>query len=112
MIILDTTTKTIEFKLSVGVVTNHLDYSVHWVQYSSTFMLNAISSGTGVSNQTTRVIAVTAPASGEMRQLKYFTLYNKDTAAAEITFYLNNNGTLVILAKETIQPGETFEYVS
>jgi len=65
---------------------------------------------TGTTNSTTAVTWVAAPAASTVRQAKYLSLYNADTAAVTATVRVNDNGTFRTLAVVTLRPGETLEY--
>lgn len=112
MILLDATTKSLELVLAGAITTSQLPYTVSYVELDATFAIAAASEGDGTSNNTTAVTVVAAPASGKVRQVKYLTVYNADTVAATVTVRINNNATMRILVKTTLQVGDTLQYVS
>lgn len=114
MIILDSTLKSLEIILTGAVTTNQLDYHIDYVDIDSTaaFAISTVSEGDGTSNNTTAVTILAAPAANHVRQVKYLSVYNKDTVAAEVTVRINNNGTFRILVKTTLQLGETLQYAA
>jgi hypothetical protein len=61
-------------------------------------------------NGTTYVDVVAAPASSTQRVVKNVCIYNADTVANEITLALDDNGTVRLLFKETLQAGESYVY--
>lgn len=61
----------------------------------------------GALNGTTAVDVVTAPSSGR-RLVRNVGIYNADTADVTVTLRKNKAGTLSLLAKETLSPGDTF----
>lgn len=64
----------------------------------------------GTLNGTSYVDVVAAPASSTYRTLGVVNFYNADTAAVEITLALDNNGTVRVLYKTTVQSGDSFIY--
>lgn len=111
MILLDATTKSLEVLLAAAVTTSQLPYTAHYIDVdTSTFALTTSAESDGTTNDTTAVTAIAAPSSGRARQVKFLTIYNADTVAATVTVRINNNGTTRILAKVTLQPGETLQY--
>jgi hypothetical protein len=112
VILLDSTLKSLEVKLAGAITTNQLTWTVHYVDLDVSFAISAVSEGDGATNNTTAVTLIAAPASNHVRQVKYVSVYNADTVAATVTIQINNNGTARVLAKPTLQPGETLQYVS
>ena len=120
MVILDSTTKTIQILLSGLVVTSQLpivaSYADSELPAYASFADLRLSQETQATNQTitadtTVVTAVAAPGSGDQRRLKYLSVYNADTAEVTPTVRLNDNGTTRILAKPTLAVGDTLYYV-
>lgn len=62
------------------------------------------------TNSTTAVTAAAAPASGDVRQVKFLSLYNADTASMTATVRVVDNGTNRILVKVELAAGERLEY--
>jgi len=62
-------------------------------------------SSDGVSNGTTAVAVVAAPAANVRRIVRLINIYNADSASVTVTTRLNNNGTLRILDKTTLTAG-------
>jgi hypothetical protein len=114
VITLNATTKTLELKLTSAITTNQLDWHVDHVDLdlSSSLVVSDVIETDGASNSTTAVTILAAPASNHRKQTKYFTVYNKDTGAAEVTIQINTSGTVRILCKVTLQVGETLQYVA
>jgi hypothetical protein len=111
MIILDATTKTLEIKLAGAITTSQLPYTVHYVDLlDSDQSVSDIAEGDGTSNSTTAVTVVAAPSASHTRQVKHLSVYNADTVAATLTVQVNNNGTARIIAKTTLDVGDTWEY--
>ena len=109
MIILDTTTKTLELKLGGTVATNQLPFLTCYVDHvMSTSYTPAVQHGN--SNGTNVVTILTAPASSVQRSLKYCNVRNRDTAAATVTVQLNDNGTVREVLSCTLQVNDTLFY--
>lgn len=64
----------------------------------------------GVTNNTTAVTAVSAPASGKRRLIRSLSIHNNDTASATATVRLNdsNSGSNFIIDMVTITSGSTY----
>jgi len=114
MICLDSTLKSLEIVLAGAITTNQLDYTVSYVDIDSTasFAISAVTEADGTSNSTTAVTVIAAPAASHERQVKFLTVYNKDTVAATVTVRINNNGTFRILSKTVLNVGDTLQYAS
>lgn len=111
MIILDATTKSLEIKLAGAITTNQLPYTIHYIDtLDSDQSVSDIGSGDGTSNSTTAVTVLSAPGTGHTKEVKHLSVYNADTVAATLTVQVNNNGTARIIAKTTLDVGDTWEY--
>ena len=111
MIKLDATTKSLEVDLDAAIATNQLPVYASYTDVDQTnLIVENVSSNDTQTNSTTAVTIVAAPASGDTRKVDFISVYNADTAARNVTIQLNNNSTLRILVKETLQPGETLQY--
>lgn len=64
----------------------------------------------GVTNSTTAVTAIAAPASGKRRLIRSVSIHNNDTVSATVTIRVDNNGTKYILHKEAIDSGKQLLY--
>jgi hypothetical protein len=64
----------------------------------------------GVTNSTTAVTTVAAPASGKRRLIRSVSIHNNDTVSSTVTIRLDNNGTKYILHKEAIDSGKQLLY--
>lgn len=64
----------------------------------------------GALNGTTQVDIVAEPASGVQRVVRNVTVFNRDTAAVEITLSYSDNATLRRLDKQTVQPQQAWVY--
>jgi hypothetical protein len=108
MLILDATTKTIDAVLAGAVATTQLPIVASFVDVTTTTYVPA--STDGVTNSTTQVAAVAAPAAATQRQIKELSFCNVDTAAVTVTVSFNNNGTRRTLRKVTLAIGSTLVY--
>lgn len=112
MIILDTTSKTLEVVLAGAVTTNELPFDSSYADLAQVnFAMTGLGANDGVSNGATAVTVVAAPAAGTSRQVKYLSVMNKDTVAATVTVQLNNAASLRQLVTRTLEPGETLQYL-
>src|SRR6185369_4267150 len=105
MINLDTTTKSLEFKLGGVITANQLVFSASYVDTNLSGV--PVSEANGVSNNTTAVTIVAAPAASKRRIVKSFSIYNKDTVDAVVTVQVNDNSTLRPLVVITVPTGAT-----
>lgn len=113
MIILDTTTKSLEVLLGGAITTNQLEWTADFVDVNQTsFAATTAGNQNGVTNNASAVTMVSAPAATTSRQIKFLSVHNKDTVAATVTIRLNDNGTFRIIWKGTIQTLETIIYTS
>lgn len=111
MIILDATNRSLQVLLAASAATTELPVTCSYVDIEqSTAALSGISSNTTVTTGTTAVSAAAAPSSGYSRQVKTLVVYNGDTSAATVTVRFNDNSTMRILCKITLQVGDTLQY--
>ena len=106
--ILDTTNKSLQFKLASSVTTNQLSCVTSWADMAtSAFTPGSTSSQT---NDTSAVTIVSSPASGVQRQIKSIEIYNDDTVDATVVVLYNDNSTLRTLVRISLVPGETLQF--
>lgn len=103
MFILDTTLKSLQILLGGAVTTNQLVYEANYADLTATG--TTLIANDGLTNSTTAVTPVAAPAASTVRKLMSLNVYNADTAAAIVTVRLNNNGTFRNLAVVTLGIG-------
>lgn len=106
--ILDSTLKSLEVLLGGAVTTNELPVVVAYADNTTT----AFTPGS-TDTQTSGVTAVTivaAPAASTQRQVKFISIYNKDTVSATVTVQMNDNATLRIVVKKALAVGDTLIY--
>src|SRR6266581_1368023 len=108
MIILDTTTRSLEFKLSGTVTTNQLPFVSFYTDHTSSAYTPV--SQNGVSNNTTAVTIVTAPGASTQRAVKYINIRNRDTVSSTVTLQYNDNGTIRELFVVVLSVDDTLTY--
>jgi hypothetical protein len=112
MIVLNATDKSLQVLLEGAITTAQLEWTLSAVEMSAGFQLTSVIANDGVTNGTTAVEVLAAPAATSVRQVKLLTVYNADTVAAVVVIRLNHGGAFRRLARETLAPGETLHYVS
>lgn len=110
MIILDSTTESLEILLAGTVTTNQLPFTVSYADHNAAAPSFTPGSSDGQTNNTTAVALVGNPGAGVQRQVKRINVYNADTAQATVTIRLNNGGTLRTMLTVALQTGERIEY--
>lgn len=108
MILLDDTTQKIQAVLSGAVATNQPYYLTTFVDHTSTTVLSA--NKNGVMNSTTDVDIVSAPGASTQRQVRYISVYNRDTAAVGLEIKIDISGTERTIWKGTLGVGESLQY--
>lgn len=109
MLILANTTDNLQVVLSGAVTTNELQVMSCWRDITT----SAFTPGrtVTVTNGTTDVNVVPAPAASTQRVADFLSVYNTDTADATVTIKLDANGTEYILWKDTLSPGDSMQFV-
>lgn len=107
MIFLDTTTKSVEVLLD-GSPTTQLQFSVSWADHTSTTFIPGAADG--VTNNTTAVELVPAPAGSAKRQVKYLGVHNADNVSHRVIVRINNNGTFRKLVDVLLDEQESLVY--
>lgn len=107
--ILDTTSKTLEVILAAVKTANDCEIFADWVdtQSGATFVPGSTLS---LSNGTTAVTAVAAPAASTQRQIKSFSFYNADTANVALTVRIFDGAARKRIYVLTIAPGAALFY--
>jgi len=108
MIILDNTSRLLQGVLSGAVATNQPVFVVSYVDITSTIFLPGTSDG--AMNGVTPVIILAAPAASTQRQLKYFSLFNIDTAPITFSLVYNDASNPNAILTFTIPSGYRIEY--
>ena len=109
MLILTETTDNLQVVLAGAVTANQLQCVASWRDITAA----AYTPGRTVivTNSTTDVNIVSAPAESTQRVIDMISIYNADTQPATVTIKLDANGTEYIIYKEMIAPGEFIKYV-
>jgi len=111
MIILDTTSKSLEVILGGSVSSVEPSWVSAYVEVTTaTMALDAVSASDGAANGSTAVTMVAAPASGKVRQVKALYIYNADGAGVTLTVRLNNGGTFRTLFTAVLATLETLRF--
>lgn len=108
LIILDTTTKSLECLMSGAAAIKNPSYMTSYADNTGTTFTEG--SKNGALNGSTQVTITAAPAALTKRIIKSIIIYNEDTASVTITVRLNNNGTYRKLFKKTLLTGEKFQW--
>lgn len=108
--ILDSTLRSLEFKLGGAITTSQLPFIAGYADHDATNKTFTPGANTGQSNNTTAVTLVAAPGSGKQRQIKSIHIYVADTVSTTITVQYNDNGTLRVLFAITLASGESLQY--
>ena len=82
MIILDSTTESLEILLGGAVATNQLPFTVSFADHNAAAPSFTPGSTDGQTNGATAVTLVASPAASVQRQVKRINIYNADTATA------------------------------
>jgi len=108
MLILTDTDETIQVDLTAAITTNQLQCVA---SYRDTTATN-ITAGrqTAATNSTTAVNVVSAPAASTQRLVEYLSVYNSDTASAEVLISLYDGTALFTLFKCVLGVGERLDY--
>ncbi len=106
MLLLTATTHTLELQTSSTSVIN---WQASWVDITTT--LFTPDSGQGSISTATTTTIVAAPAASTQRQLKSLTVFNNGTATNVVTVKKDVSGTEYVVAKFSLLPGWSVEYV-
>jgi len=107
MIILDTTTTALQVVLAAAATTQ-LEYNTSWRDVTTTAYTPG--SSPGVTNSTTDVTMVAAPAASTQRVIDYVSIYNADAITHTVTVKQDISGTDRRHARMIVAPGETMQY--
>lgn len=108
MIRLDTINRKIEAVLAAAVATTQPSFVASWSDASSSDYLG--SNSVGNLNNTTNVDVVPIPSLGNIRDIDYISLINRDTAPITVTINYNDNGTRTPIVVVTLSPKEVLQY--
>ena len=107
MIILSNTTDTIKAVLAGSVTTNQLQCVASYRDNTTSLLPNR---SVVLTNNTTAINLVAAPAASVQRIVDYISIYNNDTTSANIRIYFDANGTSYNLFQVTLASLEKLEY--
>jgi hypothetical protein len=108
MIILDSTLRKLQLKLSGATTTNELPFVVSYVDITSTTFIAG--SSNGLSSGASSVDVLSAPGAATQRQVKFLSVQNNDTASATVTVIYNDNGTQRTIWKGLLAVGDNLQY--
>jgi hypothetical protein len=109
MIILDTTSKSLEIALG-GTPSAEFPFTASWVEVTASAFTPGETDGNTTGSTAVTLVAAPGGASTQ-RQLKALTTYNASNASQTVTIQLNNNTNLRTIFKHTLGVGERVEYV-
>ncbi len=108
MLILSTTTDSLEVVLAGAIITNQLDCTASFREITTT-TFDPITSDTS-TNGTTAVTLVSAPSASTQRVIDEISIFNNDTASATVTVRYNRNSTFRRQFQATLAPNEKLQY--
>lgn len=108
MLVLQDANDELEVDLTSAVATNQLPCVVCWRDITATTYVPGRTNTN--TNSTTAVIIAGHPAASTYRVIDYLSVYNADTAAAEVTIQINDNATLYKMIVVTLGVGERLVY--
>ena len=91
--------------LSAAKTTTDMDFVISFASSSTSAFTESIV--TGVTNGTTEVEMVAAPAAGTTKVIKSISIFNSDTATKTLTIKVKTGGTLRLIVKSDIAPNDT-----
>jgi len=108
MIRLDSTLRKIEVVLAAAVATTQPAFTAGWSDATSSDYVGGTSFG--VTNSSTPVILVAAPAASVVRDIDNISLVNRDSAPITVTINLVDNVTSYPLFKCSLAAGDNLSY--
>lgn len=108
--ILLTSSDSLQVLLAGAVTTNQAVLYAAFLDVATDASTAAPGNSNGTTNSTTAVSWVAAPTAGLVRQVKYLSLYNADTATITATVRVNDGVNTRTLGKFTLLTGETAVY--
>ena len=108
MILLTNTTDSVQVVLSQNIAANQMQcYSAFKDTTTSAITPGSI---VAVTNNTTAVDVVQAPAASTQRIVDMISIHNVDTANNDVTVRFNDNSTTYVLCKVRLNAGDKLEY--
>lgn len=109
MLILDTTTRSLKFDLGGVVTTNELPFVASYVDVAAPDTYEPAAAH-GISAGAADIEILPAPSATRKRQLKFLSIYNRDTVAAVVRVFLLDGATERDIVKITLPAGSTLIY--
>ena len=106
MLVLDATTKSITVAMATTATTTNPSYVTAYSDDTGSAFTEG--SSDGALNGSTQVTLVASPAASTRRLIKTIYIQNGDTVANTITVTYNDNGTLRVIAKVTLNINDTW----
>lgn len=108
MIRLDATNRKLQIVLAGAVTANQLPVVACYSDKTTTAYTGSMQRA--VTNNTTQVDIVSAPAASTVRDIDSLSVWNKDTAAATVTIFYDDNATDAEVIKVTLAAGDQLSY--
>lgn len=108
MLILSSTTDSLEVVLVGAVTTNELDCTASYREVTTTTFLPLGADAS--TNGTSAVTLVSAPSTSTQRVIDDVSIFNTDTVNANVTIRYNRNGTFRKLFQTILAPNESLQY--
>jgi hypothetical protein len=105
-------TQTLQLKLGGAVATNECTGLIGYADIRNDASTVAPSSSSFDTTSGTAVNIATSPAAGFLRQLKYLSLYNADTAPVDVTVQVDDASTVRVICTVQLEVGGRVEYVA
>lgn len=109
MLILDATTTKIQASMAGAVTTTNPDYFASYVDVTTTTFTSAQSNG--ALNGVTQVDMIAAPSASTQRQVKYISIFNRDSVSQTITVVVDVSGTDRTIYRGALLSNEMLQYV-
>jgi len=106
--ILDSTLRKLQVVLTTAQTTAPMSVVVDWVDNTITTFTPGVTPS--LTNGTSAVDILAAPAASTQRKVNGITISNRDTVSKVVQVYLNDNGTQYSLTSSTLGVGETLGY--
>ena len=108
MIRLDNTTRSLVLSLAGNIQSNQLQIVANYSDNNGTTYTGGTK--TTLSNNTSYVTIVAAPAASTVRDIDNIAIYNKDNVSSIVNVLLNDNSTYYQIINTILQTGESLLY--
>ena len=108
MMILDSAVKLLQIVLGGVVVSNQLAFTASYIDINSN--TSTMGSSDGVTNNTSLITLIPAPAYSTQRQVKSIFIQNSDTATVKLFIIYNDNGNSRNIFVATLNAGDNLVY--